>query len=184
VVSVRGAAYVPASPPSTLAEAFLLTDDLTTTLARDLRALAREVAAYPDDAAVWREVAGLPNPAGVLARHLAGNIRHYVGTALGGGAYVRDRADEFAARGVTRAAIIAEVEAARADVERVIPTLEPAQLDADLPLPVGGHAVGTRRFLLHLSAHLAYHLGQIDYHRRVVAPGSGSINAMAVEELG
>jgi Protein of unknown function (DUF664) len=162
----------------------MLTDDLTTTLSRDLRALAREIAAYPDDAAVWREVPGLPNAAGVLARHLAGNIRHYVGTALGGGSFVRDRADEFAGRGATRAHIIAEVEAARADVERVLPALTDAVLDADLPVPVGGHAVGARRFLLHLGAHLAYHLGQIDYHRRVVAPGSGSVNAMAVEELG
>lgn len=162
----------------------MLTDDLTTILSRDLRALAREVAAYPDDAAVWRDVPGLPNPAGVLARHLAGNIRHYVGTALGGGTYVRDRTDEFAARGASRAAIVAEVEAALADVQRVIPALGAAQLDAELPVPVGGHAVGTRRFLLHLGAHLAYHLGQIDYHRRVVAPGSGSIDAMAVDALG
>lgn len=161
----------------------MLTDDLTTTLARDLRALAREVAAYPDDAAVWREVPGLPNSAGVLARHLAGNIRHYIGTALGGSAFERDRADEFAARGLPRAAIIAEVEAAGADVARVVPGLTAAQLDADLPVPVGGHRVGTRRFLLHLGAHLAYHLGQIDYHRRSVAPGAGSVNAMAVEEL-
>lgn len=162
----------------------MLTDDLSTILCRDLRALAREVAAYPDDAAVWRDVPGLPNSAGVLARHLAGNIRHYVGTALGGGAYVRDRADEFAARGLPRSAIVAEVEAARAEVERVIPGLTAAQLDADLPVPVGGHRVGTRRFLLHLGAHLAYHLGQVDYHRRLVATGAGSVNAMAVEELG
>jgi hypothetical protein len=162
----------------------MLTDDLTTMLARDLRALVREIRAYPTDADLWRAVPGLPNPAGVLARHLAGNIRHYIGTALGAGSYVRDREDEFAGRAATRASVIAEVEAACADVARVLPSLTPSQLDAVLPVPVGGHRVGTRRFLLHLSAHLAYHLGQVDYHRRVVVPGSGSIDAMAVDVLG
>ena len=173
----------PRYPSSTRDASSVLTDDLTTILGRDLRALTREIGAYQTDADLWREVPGLPNPAGVLARHLAGNIRHYIGTALGGGSYVRDRDDEFAGRGAPRERIRAEVAAALADVERVLPTLTPAQLDADLPVPVGGHRVGTRRFLLHLSAHLAYHLGQVDYHRRVVAPGSGSVDAMAVDVL-
>lgn len=161
----------------------MLTNDLTTILGRDLRALAREIGAYPTDADLWREVPGLPNPAGVLARHLAGNIRHYIGTVLGDGSFVRDRDDEFAGRGASRERILAEVAAALADVTRVVPALTPAQLDTHLPVPVGGHRVGTRRFLLHLSAHLAYHLGQVDYHRRVVAPGSGSVDAMAVDVL-
>ncbi len=155
-------------------------DDLRVLMVRDLRALAREVSAYPDDASVWQAVPGIANAGGTLVLHLAGNVQHFIGAVLGGSGYVRDRDAEFGSRGVTRAALVAQVEAAIAQVERVAPTLSPERMRAVYPIEVGGHRMTTSRWLSHLVAHLAYHLGQVDYHRRMVAPASGTVGTMAM----
>jgi hypothetical protein len=37
---------------------------------------------------------------------------------------------------------------------------------------------------VHLAVHLGYHLGQIDYHRRLSTSRTESVNTMSVKELG
>ncbi len=158
-------------------------DDLRVVMVRDLRALAREVAAYPDDETVWREMPGITNTGGTLALHLAGNVRHFIGAVLGGSGYVRDRDGEFGRRGVSRAELAREIGLAVADAERVFPQLTPERMAAEFPIEVGGRRLATARWLSHLASHFAYHLGQIDYHRRIVAPASGVVPTMGVAEL-
>lgn len=158
-------------------------DDLHAVMVRDLRALVREVSAYPSDALLWQELPGIANSGGTLALHLAGNVAHFFGTVLGGGSYQRDREREFAARGVTREEIVAEIMVAIAEADRVIPALTAATLAAPFPVEIGGRRLPTARFLMHLCSHFAYHLGQIDYHRRLVAPLSGTAGAMSLTEL-
>jgi uncharacterized damage-inducible protein DinB len=152
-------------------------------LVRDLTAVAREVDAYPDDALLWRDVTGLPNPGGTLVLHVAGNLEHYVGAVLGGSGYVRDRDAEFSTRGPGRAELRARIESAVAAVEAALARLTPETCAAPYPESVAGRRVRTSDFLLHLVAHLGYHLGQLDYHRRMVAPGSPSVGAIALAEL-
>ena len=158
-------------------------DDLHTVMVRDLRALVREVSAYPSDAQLWQEMPGITNTGGTLALHLAGNVRHFFGAVLGGSGWVRDREREFKARGIARAAIVTEVELAIADVDRVIPALSAATLAAPFPIELAGRRIQTARFLTHLCSHFAYHLGQIDYHRRIVAPESGTAGTMSMTEI-
>ena len=152
-------------------------------LARDLRAVRREVEAYADEADLWRTPEGVTNSAGVLARHLAGNIRHFIGAVLGGGGFQRDRDGEFGQRDVPRADILAELDRAVADVERVVPVLPGEVLEAKFPMPLGKMTVNTLDFLMHLSSHLGYHLGQMDYHRRIVSRSADTVNAVAIPEL-
>ena len=156
---------------------------LQTLLLRDLAAVRRSVEAYPDDASVWAQPTGLPNAAGTLVLHLAGNLRHYIGTVLGGDAYTRDRPAEFSRRDVPRAELLAELDAASAAITRTMPILTDATLSQSYPEPIGGHALQTDVFLTHIAVHLAYHLGQIDYHRRVVTGDATPIGAMAVSAL-
>ena len=80
---------------------------------RDLRALRREVEAYPDERDLWAQVPGVSNVAGTLVLHLAGNLQYYIGAVLGGSGYVRDRPAEFARRDVARSELLREIEAAR-----------------------------------------------------------------------
>ena len=76
-------------------------------LERDLQALDREVNAYPDESSLWEVPEGITNSGGTLVLHLAGNIQHFLGARLADSGYVRDRAKEFSARGVPRAAFSA-----------------------------------------------------------------------------
>ena len=81
-------------------------DEIATVICRELRAVERELNAYQNDEQVWLLPEGLPNSGGTLALHIAGNLRHFIGTVLGGDPYVRDRDAEFSRRGVPRAEMI------------------------------------------------------------------------------
>jgi len=161
----------------------MLTAHLKALIARELRALAREIEAYPDDASVWRTFPGIPNSAGTLALHLAGNIQHYLGARLGGTDYRRDRPAEFARRDASRSELRTEIERAISAADQTLRRLTERELAADFPEPVGGRIIRTDEFLLHLVAHLDWHLGQVDYHRRMVTGEAGKIGAVAVTEL-
>ena len=143
--------------------------ELKTLLLKDLATLRREVEAYPDDASLWRPVPGIANPGGNLALHLAGNLQFFLGAQLGRTGYVRDRDREFAVRGLPRAEVLRELDAAALAVQAGLETLEPEALDREIPSHHGGQTLTLRRSLLQIAAHLAYHLGQVSYHRRLAA---------------
>jgi Protein of unknown function (DUF664) len=151
-------------------------------LDRDLRTLAREVEAYADERDLWRLPPGLPNSGGTLALHLAGNIQHYFGARLGGTDYVRDRPAEFALRNVSRADLLARVEAAREAVRAA--AAAPVDLSADFPEVISDAHIQTEDYLVHLCTHFAFHLGQLDYHRRSVTGDPAGVGPMRPAELG
>ena len=161
-----------------------LAADLAAMLDRDLRTLRRELEAYPDERQIWQPVPGLANTAGTLALHLAGNLRHYVGARWGGTGYVRNRDAEFARRDVSRAELIAEIERAREAVVVGLGAVRPEELDAEFPELIGGCRVRTGDFLVHTTVHFAYHLGQVDSHRRVVTGNGEGVGAVKPAELG
>ena len=167
----------------------MMVDALRRCLLRDLDSLADEIAAYPDDATVWALPAGAPNSGGTLALHLVGNLRHFVGAILGKCGYQRQREVEFSTRDLPRAELLALIATARSEVADTLATLDPAALDADYPLrlpfsaPEDGHIVPTGRFLVHLASHLAYHLGQVDYHRRLVTGDVKGVGAIGLTAL-
>jgi uncharacterized damage-inducible protein DinB len=152
-------------------------------LRRDLEAMKREIAAYPDDAGPWRVAPGLPNTAGTLALHCAGNVRHFIGARLGGSGYVRDRPAEFAARDVPRAEIAARLDAAIAESGAALQGLDAAVLLEEYPDVMGGVRVRNGDVLTQIVAHLAYHLGQVDAHRRITTGDATGVGAMAFAEL-
>jgi len=152
-------------------------------LDRDLRAVRREVEAYPDDRKLWQPVPGITNVAGTLVLHLTGNLQHYFGARLGRSGYVRDRTAEFARRDVPRSELLDQIEAARAAVKQAVAHIGEADLAAEFPEPVGGSMIQTGEYLIHLATHFAYHLGQIDYHRRIVTGKPAGVDAMRPAEL-
>jgi uncharacterized damage-inducible protein DinB len=152
-------------------------------ITRELRAFRRELDAYPDDASVWRVIPGVPNTGGTLALHVAGNIQHFIGAIVGRDGYVRDRDAEFARRDVPRAELIAGLDAAIRAVERTFSSASDDLMQGAYPEPIATRTVAAADFLVHLVAHLAYHLGQIDYHRRAVTGDTRGIDAVSVREL-
>lgn len=152
--------------------------DFARFFARDLKTLKDEIASYPNDASLWQRAPAVNNTGGALARHLAGNLQHFVGAILGHSGYVRDRDAEFARRDVPRATILAEIDTAHAIVASVLAKLDAVALEAEYPLDFDGRRFTTGVFLTQLTVHLGYHLGQIDYHRRFVTGDAGKVQAV------
>jgi hypothetical protein len=158
--------------------------DLAALLDRDLRALRRELEAYPEERQIWQPVPGLSNTAGTLALHLAGNLQHYIGARWGGTGYVRDRDAEFARRDVPRAELVAGIEQARMAVAAGLGAVGADELDAEYPELIAGCRIRTGDYLVHSAVHLAYHLGQVNAHRRVVTGNAEGVGAVTPAELG
>lgn len=149
-----------------------LPDSLAAIYARELATLRMEVEAYASEPDLWRTVPGITNPGGNLALHLAGNLQHFVGNILGGSGYRRNRDAEFGDKSVPRAVILEQIDEAIRVVPKTIAGLGREVLDAEYPEAVAGVRLNTGDFLIHLAAHLNYHLGQLDYHRRIVTGGA------------
>jgi hypothetical protein len=161
----------------------MITDFLASIITRDLRALRREIEAYENEEDIWMVPPGIGNAAGTLALHCVGNLRHFIGTELGGTGFVRDRPAEFSARNVSREVIVAGIEAAITDVTEGLAGFEDDRLSAAYPRPIGDTHARVGDFLIHLATHLAFHLGQVDYHRRLVTGDSYSVSPVAIPEL-
>jgi uncharacterized damage-inducible protein DinB len=148
---------------------------------RDLSALRREVEAYPENRDLWAPIPGIANVAGTLVLHLAGNVQHYIGSVLGGTGYVRDRPAEFARRDVPRSELLQEIERARTAVSKAFAGR--IDLQGEFPEMIEGKRVRTGDYLVHLATHFTYHLGQLDYHRRVVTGQERGVDAVRPIEL-
>lgn len=146
-----------------------MTADLTTLFERDLLRLRQEIEAFSDENDLWRTTGKVPNPAGNLCLHLVGNLKTYIGKNLGHFPFVRDREAEFKRRGVARQELLHQIEETRLVVRETLRNLDPNRLSESYPEPVFDYPMTTGYFLLHLTAHLSYHLGQINYLRRALA---------------
>lgn len=141
---------------------------------RDIARLVQEVRAFPSDAALWEIRPGVTNSAGNLALHLEGNLRDFIGRQLGGVDYTRQRELEFSARDVPRETLAMRLEEVQELVYGAVAGLAGAHMDEIYPINVLGVELTTRQFLAHLYGHLSFHLGQMDYLRRVLT-GEGAL---------
>jgi hypothetical protein len=153
---------------------------LSTTLQRNLEILRGQIAAYEQETDLWRRVPGIANPAGNLALHACGNLQYFVGAVLGNSGYVRDRDAEFGAHDVPRHDLLDEIDTTAAAVRSALERMPDETLLSDYPVVVAGNTLKTGDFLVHLVGHLGYHLGQVDYHRRLVA---GETHAIATPPM-
>ena len=163
----------------------LLRDAVRITISRDLRALATEIAAYPDDESIWLIPPGISNSAGTLVLHLAGNLRHFIGATLGDSGYVRNRDAEFSTRGLSREQLQSEIRATAADLEAAFDKIDDSRLAEVFPISIAQppKRVRTSDWLVHLAVHLTYHLGQIDYHRRLTTGGASAVDTLSLKDI-
>lgn len=146
----------------------MLNETLIKLCDRDLSKLKEEIGLYRDEASLWKIDGAITNSAGNLTLHLIGNLRHFFGAVLGETGYIRDRDKEFSDGGVSRADLITGIDQAAADVRLTLEKLRLDDLAKTYPIEVFGHPMTTEYFLVHLATHLNYHLGQINYHRRLL----------------
>ena len=161
-----------------------LTSILQIQIVRELEGFIREVEAFPSDVSVWHTRRGVTNSAGNLALHVCGNLQDFVGRVLGGTSYVRHRDQEFGQREGTRDSLVAELRTTIGVIESTLSALPDQRMAADYPMPLAGKTLNTATFLVHLGAHLAFHLGQASYLRRVITGENTSTNPLALGALG
>ncbi|MBT1703288.1 DinB family protein [Chryseosolibacter indicus] len=135
---------------------------------RDLDKLAVEISLYDDKSSIWKITGDIKNPAGNLCLHLCGNLQHYIGKVLGGTDYKRNRDYEFSARAISKETLLAEVRETKSTVHHTLANIEENTLASPYPEKVFDYDMNTDYFLVHLQGHLNYHLGQINYHRRLI----------------
>ena len=136
---------------------------------RDLSKLEEEIKLYPSEEAIWVIDKEIKNAAGNLCLHLCGNLQHFIGAILGKSGYVRNREYEFSAKGISKAKLVAEIQQTKKVVRSTLQGLNTSVLPDEYAIQVFGHPMTTMYFLIHLSAHLEYHLGQVNYHRRLLS---------------
>lgn len=141
---------------------------LTALITRDLQKLKSELELYQQEASIWKVEKNIANSAGNLCLHLVGNLNAFVGSILGKTGYVRDRDAEFALKNIPRKELIQKIEATIEMVQNVLPTVRADALAAEYPVLVLKEKTTTEYFLIHLAVHLGYHLGQVNYHRRLI----------------
>jgi hypothetical protein len=146
----------------------MLTETLKSLFNRDLNKLKVEIESYENENQIWAIDKNISNSAGNLCLHLIGNINNFIGTELGKTGYIRNRPLEFSLKDVPRTEIISKIDETILVVNNTLDSLTEADLKAIYPKIVFEKEMTTEFFLVHLSTHLAYHLGQINYHRHLI----------------
>ncbi len=148
----------------------MIRESLTELFERDLNKLKEEINLYSDESKMWILKGEIKNSAGNLALHLLGNLNHFIGAVLGNNGYVRKRNAEFSDKNVPRTEIISNIDKTIGVIKSTLSKISDEDLKKDYPLKVLKDKVTmkTEFFLIHLMGHLNYHLGQINYHRRLI----------------
>lgn len=136
---------------------------------RDLIQLSKEIESYTKESDLWLLPKGINNTGGNLCLHLVGNLQHFIGHILGKSDYKRDRKAEFEDKNVLVSSLLMEIETTKKVVEQTLSAISNNDLETNYSIEVFGKPMTTTFFLIHLSGHLTYHLGQINYHRRLLS---------------
>ena len=146
----------------------MLIETLISIFDRDLTKLKTEIELYENEASLWLIEKNIANSAGNLCLHLTGNLRAFIGAQLGNSGYVRHRDLEFSSKDIPKAELMRQIDETIAVVSQTLNKLTNDDLNQDYPVVVFAEKMTTGYFLVHLATHLGYHLGQINYHPKVV----------------
>lgn len=146
----------------------MLIETLIQLFERDLNRLINEIGLYKQEESIWKIDKGISNSAGNLTLHLIGNLNTYIGKELGGTGYFRNRDLEFSTKFVKREILLEHLNASLEMVKNTLSGLSNEDLNQEYPILVFTEKTTTEYLLVHLTTHLTYHLGQINYHRRLM----------------
>jgi hypothetical protein len=146
----------------------MLVTTLQSLFSRDLNRLRTEIQLYKKEENIWKIQGNISNPAGNLCLHLVGNLNTYIGKELGKTGYVRNRELEFSLKDIPRIELLHKIENTIAVVSATLDNMQDNDLQLEYPVLVFEEKTSVEYFLVHLATHLTYHLGQVNYHRRLV----------------
>jgi uncharacterized damage-inducible protein DinB len=146
----------------------MITTVLITLYQQELDKLAEEINAYETDEQLWKVADGINNSGGNLCLHLTGGLQHFIGATLGETGYVRNREAEFKLKNIPRQKLLEEIENTRQILVDTLEQVSKKELESNYPIMLFSEPMTTEFFLVFLLKHLGYHIGQINYHRRLV----------------
>ena len=146
-----------------------MTESISKLFIRDLDRLKGEIEKYGNEEDLWKIDGDILNSAGNLCLHICGNLQHFVGAVMGNTGYERDRSYEFNARNIPREQLLEQVDKTKSVVIEVVEGLSEEQLATTFPINIWNYEMTTEYFLIHLYGHVSWHLGHINYHRRLLA---------------
>lgn len=135
---------------------------------RDLERMVNEINLYQDESNLWKIENQIKNSGGNLCLHLIGNLKAFIGVGLAQTSYVRDRPFEFAGKNVPRKKLIEEIQETILVVQDGLNQLNDENSKGNFPIQIWDHETEMEFTLIHLYGHMNYHLGQINYHRRLL----------------
>jgi hypothetical protein len=146
----------------------MMIETLKSLFNRDLNKLRKEVELYNNEDNLWKVEKNIANSAGNLCLHLIGNLNNFIGKEIGKTNYVRNRELEFSLKNVSRAELLTKIDETVQVVDSSLDKLDESMLKNEYPILVFEEKKSYEYFLVHLVTHLSYHLGQINYHRRLI----------------
>ena len=134
----------------------------------NLNSIKKEIESYPDDAGIWEIRGDINNAPATLAIHICGNLKHVLGAGIDNNGFIRNRDTEFSARGLSKEQVMNEIDLTIVMIEPVLDSLN--SIDLEKPWPNDGFGEGQTigSVLIRIGIHLGYHIGQINYHRRLL----------------
>lgn len=142
--------------------------DLKKLYLRDLKKLKTEIVSFNEESNIWKTRHGITNSSGNLCLHLCGNLNTFIGQQLGGTDYVRDRTFEFAGKDIARDVLVRQIDEVTQVIEDTFNQLSDQDLERRYPLDFLGYEMTIGYCLTHLLGHFSYHLGQVNYLRRLL----------------
>ncbi len=136
---------------------------------KNLNSLMTEISLYEREEDIWKIDTGILNSAGNLTLHLMGNLNYFIGTYLGDTGYVRDRDREFADKDIPKLQLMSDLNETINMLDITLSNLTDQDLLQVYPTDKFGVGKTTGYILTYLLAHFNYHLGQINYHRRLLS---------------
>jgi len=146
----------------------MLLETLKSLFNRDLLRLKSEINLYKDESKIWIVENNITNSAGNLCLHLIGNLNTYIGAEFGKTNYIRNRELEFSLKNISKKELIDQIDSTILVVEMSLNTITEEQLKNEHQILVFDKKTTLEYLLVHLTTHLTYHLGQINYHRRLL----------------
>jgi uncharacterized damage-inducible protein DinB len=141
---------------------------LKTLFDRDLNRLKSEIDSYQNESKIWHIEESISNSAGNLCLHLIGNLSTYIGAQIGKNNYIRNRELEFSDKFVPKTVLNTQIDTIKTVISNTLSQLTDENLKQEHPYLVFENKTSVAYLLVHLTTHLTYHLGQINYHRRLL----------------
>lgn len=136
---------------------------------KDLHKLIEEINLYKHEEDIWKTREGISNSSGNLTLHLIGNLSYFIGTALGHTNYTRDRDKEFLEKNIPRHTLISDIKHLMTVIKKTFHKLSDEDLKHNFPMELNSEILSIEHAMMYLLAHLNYHLGQVNYHRRLIS---------------